>query len=205
MGQPVTRGQYITSINRLARDLNISARQVRTALMRLEKTGEIDTQPTNKNTLITVCNYDSYQIEEAPKKKKATRKRHADDTQPTHINKKERKEEEKKNYFLEASAEKIWVDTVAMQYHISRSKALSALARFNTHLLLTNDEKRSLKDFKTHFVNWLKYNVEDVEDNGSQSFKWKWRGQATKTGTKEEYERDKAMFDKDGFDFKTLQ
>ena len=56
MGQPVNRGQYMTSLARLSRDLNISVRQVRTAITRLEKTGEIDTLATNKSTLVTILN-----------------------------------------------------------------------------------------------------------------------------------------------------
>ena len=204
MGKAVTRGQYITSLNRLSRDLNITIRQVRTALNRLEKTGEIDIQTSNKSTLITISNYDSYQIEEKPKRKKSTSKRQANDKQTTSINKKEIKKEEKNNYLLQASSEEIWIETIGMQYNISRSKALSALSRFHIHLELTNDKKRSLRDFKTHFVNWLKYNVEDIQDSQSGTYKWKWRGQATKVGTKEEYEKDKLTFDKEGFDFKTL-
>ena len=69
MGKSVERGQYITSLSRLSRDLNISIRQVRTAFSRLEKTGEIDTQSSNKSTLVTILNYDSYQIDESKVKK----------------------------------------------------------------------------------------------------------------------------------------
>ena len=79
MGNEVSRGQYMTSLSRLSRDLNLSTRQVRTALSRLEKTGEIDTQTSNRATLITICNYDGYQVEERPKK----RKRQTSDKQPT--------------------------------------------------------------------------------------------------------------------------
>lgn len=209
MGADVTRGQYMTSLSRLSRDLNISVRQVRTALNRLEKTGEIDTQTSNKATLITISNYDSYQVEDTSKKRKSTSNRQANDTQATHINKKERKEEGKKNtnkdYFDTCSTEEIWISKVGMQYHISSSKVKAALAQFNNHLDITNDMKRSARDYKSHFVNWLKYNLESIETTSDDFYKWKWKGQAMKTGTKEEYKRDKALFDKEGFEFKTIQ
>lgn len=208
MGQSVTRGQYMTSLNRLSRDLNLSVRQVRTALTRLEKTGEIDTQATNKSTLITICNYDSYQVEEPVKKKRATRKRQASDTQTTDINKKERKEEEKKSnteYLNHTLTEEIWMSRVGMQYHIGMAKVKGALEKFTNHLEITQDNKRNIKEFKTHFANWLKYNIDSVESSADMVYKWKWKGQAMKTGTREEYEKDKALFDKEGFNFKTMQ
>lgn len=206
MGNQVSRGQYMTSLSRLSRDLNLSTRQVRTALSRLEKTGEIDTQTSNRATLITICNYDSYQVEERPKKKKTTNKRQANDTQTTDINKKEIKKEGKKNidFLADALTEEIWMSKVGMQYHIPLSKVKSALSMFTNHLDITQDEKRTMRDFKTHFANWLKYNTESIQPSSDGDMRWKWKGQAMKTGSKEEYERDKAVFDKPGFDFKTL-
>lgn len=205
MGSAVDRGQYITSITRLANDLNISPRQVRTALSRLKKTGEIDTQSNNKFTIITLSNYDSYQIDERKVKKKATRKRQATDTQTTQISKKERKEEDKTNniFYDKVKTEEIWISQVGMQYHTTKSKVLALLEKFKNHLDITQDYKRTTRDFKTHFVNWLKYNIDDAVSSVGD-YKWKWKGQAMKQGSKEEYQRDKAAFDKPGFDFQTL-
>jgi len=204
MGQSVERGQYMTSLSRLARDLNLSVRQVRTALSRLEKTGEIDTQATNKSTLVTICNYGSYQIDEKKVKKKSTSKRQAVDTQVTDISKKEIKQEEKNNTYLEkVLKEEIWVTQVAMQYHTKLGVIKNSLERFTNHLNITQDNKRSVRDFKTHFVNWLKYNLDETSPS-IDTYKWKWKGQAMKTGSKEDYERDKAVFDKPGFDFQTF-
>jgi hypothetical protein len=217
MGTDVSRGQYITSLNRLSSDINVSVRQVRTALNRLMKTGEIDMQSTNKFTIITVCKYESYQVEDKPKKKRATSKRQANDTQPTSkrqavdtqptdINKKERKEERQNiSIYERVKEQQIWRTQVAMHNNISIDKTLAALERFTNHLEITADTKHSEKDFKTHFVNWLKYNLEDVKSNTvAGNYKWKWKGQAMKTGTKEEFLKDKSLFDKAGFDFKAI-
>ena len=64
MGNAVNRGEYLTSINRICKDLNLTPRQVRTSLKRLKDTGEIDIQTTNKFSRISICNYNNYQLEE---------------------------------------------------------------------------------------------------------------------------------------------
>lgn len=204
MGKSVNRGEYITSLSRISNDLGIPVRQVRTSLNRLKQTGEIDTQTTNKYTIVTICNYESYQVDESKSKKKATRKRQADDTQATNINKKVIKKENKNNTFYKMClAETSWIEVVCMQSGISKLQIEKLLQSFNNHLVMTDDVKSNMRDFKSHFVNWMKYNKGMVEaDRGS--YKWKWKGQAPKTGTLGEMNKDKSIFDKPGFEFKIL-
>ena len=59
-GIDVKRGQLITSIDSIKLSTNLSVQTIRTCLSRLEKSGEINKQTTNKHTVITVCKYDSY-------------------------------------------------------------------------------------------------------------------------------------------------
>ena len=79
MGKSVSRGEYITSLSRISSDLNIPIRQVRTAIKRLKETGEIDTQTTNKYTKVTICKYESYQLDERVSNPKKTINRQAND------------------------------------------------------------------------------------------------------------------------------
>lgn len=60
-GIEIKRGQLLTGLDKLNSDTKISIQSIRTCLKRLEKTGEINMQITNKYRLITLCNYDSYQ------------------------------------------------------------------------------------------------------------------------------------------------
>lgn len=60
-GQTVKRGSLVTSLVTIAGRNGLTIQQVRTALNKLEKTGEINKQATNKNTLIIVLNYERYQ------------------------------------------------------------------------------------------------------------------------------------------------
>lgn len=70
-GQTLHRGQIIVSRNKLAKDLGLTEMQVRTALSKLSK-GWLVTNlkhwivtrlATNQQTLITICDYDSYKGE----------------------------------------------------------------------------------------------------------------------------------------------
>lgn len=57
----IRRGQVLTSVKRLSEDLAIPEKTVRRKLENLKSTGELVTESTNKWTIITICNYDSYQ------------------------------------------------------------------------------------------------------------------------------------------------
>lgn len=91
----VRRGQRIASYDSLAEELQLSQRQVRTALEHLKSTGEVTSKVTSKYSIITVVNYDKYQakyaeIDEADDKQATskttsdlTSKRQASDKQAT--------------------------------------------------------------------------------------------------------------------------
>lgn len=57
-------GSFITSIMRLSVLVGVSQQKMRTALKKLESTGEIAMKSTNRFTMITICKYDSYQSKE---------------------------------------------------------------------------------------------------------------------------------------------
>lgn len=65
MDRTMKAGQFITSYKALSDDLGFTIQQIRTALKKLESTGEITSKSTNKYTVITVINWDSYQIDDA--------------------------------------------------------------------------------------------------------------------------------------------
>lgn len=55
-------GQLLVGRRRLAAELNLSEQQVRTALKRLQETGEISCISTNRYTLISLVNWNEYQF-----------------------------------------------------------------------------------------------------------------------------------------------
>ena len=90
-GMDIKRGQMITSLEKIGVATGLSIRTIRTCLNRLKMTNEIACTSTNKNTLITICNYGKYQgVENESDKqndkqgdKQATNKRQTNDKQTT--------------------------------------------------------------------------------------------------------------------------
>lgn len=60
-GITIQRGQVVISTEDLAQRLKSTRQKIRTQLKRLETSGTIALQATNKFTLVTICNYDNYQ------------------------------------------------------------------------------------------------------------------------------------------------
>ena len=96
-GQTIGRGQLVTTLDKLAAETGITVRQLRTCLDRLKDSEQIVTQTTNKNTIITLCKYDSYQDQDeterqANDKPKASKRQTNDKptTNQRHIYKKEK-------------------------------------------------------------------------------------------------------------------
>lgn len=60
-GKVIQRGQFVTSLNTLSQELNMSIKRIRTGLKRLKETNEISIKTANKYSVVTICNYDRYQ------------------------------------------------------------------------------------------------------------------------------------------------
>ena len=71
-GLRLAPGQLVTSIQKLAATNGLSVQQVRTALRKLEATGEITRKSTNRYTLITLEKWAFYQLDSAPAPPAAT-------------------------------------------------------------------------------------------------------------------------------------
>jgi hypothetical protein len=104
-GIVIKRGQILTGLNSLNKNTGITIRTLRTCLDRLQNTKEIDRQTTNKYSLITICNYESYQCNglssDKQSDKRVTSNRQATDKQPTtNNNNKEEKELKNENNII---------------------------------------------------------------------------------------------------------
>jgi len=62
-GISIKKGQLVSGIKSLSQSTGISAQSVRTCLNKLKSTGEITIQSTNKYSIITICNYATYQLQ----------------------------------------------------------------------------------------------------------------------------------------------
>lgn len=91
-GMVIERGQLVTSYESLHNKTGLSIRTLRTCLSRLEETGEIERETTNKFSIITISNYDSYQGKNFESDKQTTSKEQANDTPETPKPKKTKEE-----------------------------------------------------------------------------------------------------------------
>jgi len=98
-GISIKRGQLITGLNKLNSATGIPIQSLKTFLKRLEKTGEIRKQSTNKFTIITLCKYDDYQRDKIITNKQTTNHQQTTNKQLTTNNNvnKEIKERESKD------------------------------------------------------------------------------------------------------------
>ena len=104
-GIPVKKGQLITGLNSLSKSANMTVQKIRTCLNRLKTTGEITIKTTNKYSIITLCNYGTYQIKKTDSNKPTTNK------QQTNNNKQEGKEEKEIIMYLNLRAKKQFKNT----------------------------------------------------------------------------------------------
>lgn len=63
-----------TSVIILSEISGLSAQEVRTSLLKLKKNNDITIKTTNKNTIITICNYNYYNSEDNPENKAENKK-----------------------------------------------------------------------------------------------------------------------------------
>lgn len=60
----IKRGQLLTGRSQLSNELGLTERQIRTSLTKLKTTNEVTIETNTKGSVITIVNYDSYQIVE---------------------------------------------------------------------------------------------------------------------------------------------
>lgn len=102
-GHEIEKGSFVTSVADIAARNGLTTQQVRSALTKLEKTGEISKKSTNKNTLIIVLGYAKYQDlfveEQQTNNKQITNKQQTNNKQTTNslYNKNEKNEKNEEN------------------------------------------------------------------------------------------------------------
>jgi hypothetical protein len=73
-GQKIKRGQFISSLNTMSKETGLSVMQIRTCINKLKMTGEITSETSTQNSIITVKNYNEYQSNNKRVTRKLTHK-----------------------------------------------------------------------------------------------------------------------------------
>ena len=84
-GIAIERGQVVTSVSKICEGTGLSTQKTRTLLKLFEKSQFLTIKSTNKYSIITVCNYDSY-VGEGLKANKQTNKQLTNNQQTTNNN-----------------------------------------------------------------------------------------------------------------------
>lgn len=171
-GQKVKRGQLIIGRTKISAVTGISEQSIRTCLKKLESTNEITIKSTNKNSIITLLNYDLYQSEDNNEStsnqqltSKSTNKQPATNQQLTtnnndnnNKNDKEGNEISHNDILRKLWYNKMWLESLAMLWKKEVKEVQEHINKFRLECILKEDYKTSEKDAKEHFVNWTKYN-----------------------------------------------
>lgn len=133
-GIVIERGSFITSIENLAFETGLSGQQVRTALNKLKTTGEITSKTTNRYSIISIKNWNSYQLDNTQDNKQITNKQQTNNKQITtnnndnnvkNDNKPSKKEIED---YCKTIAKKIDIDSFMAYYEASNWEDKNGLA-----------------------------------------------------------------------------
>lgn len=131
-GYTIKAGQFITSLNHLAKETGLTERQIRTCIKKLKSTNDIDTQTTNRNTMIIIKNWNKWQTERQTK-------RQTSDTQMTTNN-------NDNNEYINTNS----------YINISSSSSIE-LTKEEEELLKSHSKRNKIKYFKP----WLRKIVEN--------------------------------------------
>lgn len=196
-GNVIQRGQLLTNLKDIQKDTGISLQSVRTCLKRLVKTKEITVEPTNKYSIITVCNYDNYQCMPDADDNQLTSNEQANiiqqtsteqsaDTQSTLYKeynkniKKEKKEKKEKNtdkanalYAISGLSESKILDTTMEYFNSSIDKNKSGMRKIRS---ISNDRRRlTLARYKEYGLDGIKQMIDNATTSdflGNPSDKW---------------------------------
>ena len=83
LGYELKPGQAIIGYDKLSKELGFSVQQIRTALKKLESTGEISRISTNRFTIVTVENWEFYQCDDDDSNKPITNEQQTSNKQAT--------------------------------------------------------------------------------------------------------------------------
>ncbi len=147
-------GSFVTSIGNMAKEVGISPQNVRTSLGKLKSTSNLTIKTTNKYTVISVNNWDSYQDTN-----KQTNKQSTNNQQTTNnsIRNKERKEIKNKYNTLDLITTEV-IGDIAKQYQVSFGSVAKEL---DSMKLYCQSNGKSYQDYRAALQNWVRRKVDE--------------------------------------------
>ena len=160
------RGQIIASVAFLCERWGKSNKTIIKFLQMLENEGMIKREVVHRQTpIITICNYELYQDNVQTQVQTQVQTNKESKEYIIHNNARTREE----NFLSELENSVFYMEGMAMRYHIGTDEVREALQVFSKECSLKDTEHRTLTDYKRHFHDWLRYQVEKKSkqnDNG---------------------------------------
>ena len=170
-GLDVKRGQVVTSVSTICRDLSLSTKKVRNCLEHLKNSQVISIKTTNKFSVITICNYATYQAYETPEgqtegkrganegqtegKQRATSKEYKNINNIINNNRTCVREE---NFSEELKKDQMWLEVMAKNHDLQSTQVVADwLDKFDIDNQCRDKSHTDLSDYCRHFNDWLKF------------------------------------------------
>lgn len=198
-GMVINRGQLVTSQRKLADYSQLTRMQVRIAINKLIKTGEIIVNATHNFCIITICNYNSYQDDERvaqptdnhlnnqptaqPITNGSANEKPTDNTQLTTT-----KEYKERNNnidddvareaipvdelcgWLSANAGGIWEEQTAMVLGVRSVAELRGFYPvFQREMIAQGRATEKIRDIRAHFVNLMRKKLKDKKNENRRN------------------------------------
>lgn len=196
------RGQIIASLTYLADLWQTSKRTAERFVELLEKEQMLSRCVSRKVSIITICNYESYQ-----EKKRGKRADECADDAPIGIqsvseikNIKEDKEiyntptahtctcESEQDFINRYRTEGMWADACLILHLKSIADCQQLFDRWITEYQHNGDTHQSYSDFKKHFIQWARITIQKEKNNGSNSQSNQRRGIQVVANSVEDYQ-----------------
>ena len=179
-GKIIPRGSFVSSLSKLSDETDLTIREVRTAILHLENSGELTSKRHSKYSVFTIKNYELYQGSD----NQTTINRHSDDIQTTTIEEyKEIKNKRNNNIMCKKEVaelfEKLWdmypnkkgkssVSEKDKQkiFQIGLEEMTRAIERYKKYLEANSDwlkPKNGSTFFHSGYVDYLDANYEETK------------------------------------------
>ena len=175
----VRRGEIVASRRFLEKRWSWGSTKVSNFLSWLKSNRMINQRQTSGQTIITLCNYDTYndtQTTPQTENKPPTNQWGGSGKPPANQNKRIKEEylfppesppveilplAGLKKHVLDN--EGAWIDSIGLNRHLSPEDVGKWLDAFISELEMSGETHKELKDFKKHFNNWLKIQLNEKE------------------------------------------
>lgn len=183
-GEVVKRGSFVTGREKLSKETGLTQQQVRTSLKKLQNTGEISVKSTNKYTVINICNYNDYQIND--KHYQPTNNQQVTNNQPTNnqqvTTSKKNKEIKKNKEYISTTitdAVSFYLENFGQLAPITAEEIIAWINDTNEELVLhamkiaIDRNNRSWGYVKGILKNWQNKNVKTVQQANAADTEFK--------------------------------